>query len=42
MESLTASTGTYAPARSIVKVGVRSTAPRVVHTVMTIDNATSP
>lgn len=42
MESLTASTGTYVPARILVKRGVRSTAPSVVQTVITIDNGTSP
>lgn len=42
MESLTASTGTYVPARIFVKSGVKSTAPSVVHIVMTIDSGTSP
>lgn len=42
MESLTASTGTYVPARIFVKSGVKSTAPSVVHIVITIDSGTSP
>lgn len=42
MESLTASTGTYVPARIIFKRGVRTTAPSVVHGVITTDNGTSP
>jgi hypothetical protein len=42
MESPRASTGTYAPAKSLVKSGVTRTAPSVVQTVITMDNGTSP
>lgn len=42
MDRLAALTGTNVPARILVKRGVRITAPRVVHTVITIDKGTSP
>lgn len=42
MDRLAALTGTKVPARILVNIGVRITAPRVVHTVITIDKGTSP